>query len=473
MIDPITAVSFSVYENKGTYALLLGSGVSRAANIPTGWEITLDLVRRVGLLQGAEEEADWSKWYQKKFKKEPSYSDLLASLATTPDQRRAILHSYIEPTEADIKEGRKTATKAHKAIAKLVRDGFIRVIITTNFDRLLENSLREIGIEPTIIKSADDIEGAVPLTHARCYIVKVHGDYLDTRIKNTEDELKSYSKKLNLILDRIFDEFGLIVCGWSSEWDEALRSFVSRAPNRRYSTYWAARGQLSRAAQDLVVSRAARVIEIESADDFFALLQSNVETQAALQGQDPRSVELLISSAKRFLSRAEDRIQLEELIGREIRLLSAQLDASEFNASGTVSDDRIQNTVGRYEAVTEPAARLFGILGRFGEGQEYKAVVHAIRNLALPEARSGLTIFNTLRSYPARLLLFGYGMGLIKAERYIDLFNLFSAVIGRDHREDTTVVGWPAPGSEDTKLGVLMEREVRHGASEIYAGIQA
>jgi hypothetical protein len=62
MIDPITAVSFSVYENKGTYALLLGSGVSRAANIPTGWEITLDLVRRVGLLQGAEEEADWSKW---------------------------------------------------------------------------------------------------------------------------------------------------------------------------------------------------------------------------------------------------------------------------------------------------------------------------------------------------------------------------------------------------------------------------
>jgi hypothetical protein len=32
---------------------------------------------------------------------------------------------------------------------------------------------------------------------------------------------------------------------------------------------------------------------------------------------------------------------------------------------------------------------------------------------------------------------------------------------------------WPAPGSEDTKLGVLMEREVRHGATEVYAGVQA
>jgi ABC-type cobalamin/Fe3+-siderophores transport system ATPase subunit len=32
---------------------------------------------------------------------------------------------------------------------------------------------------------------------------------------------------------------------------------------------------------------------------------------------------------------------------------------------------------------------------------------------------------------------------------------------------------WPAPGSEDTELGVLMEPEVRHGASEVYAGVQA
>jgi hypothetical protein len=32
---------------------------------------------------------------------------------------------------------------------------------------------------------------------------------------------------------------------------------------------------------------------------------------------------------------------------------------------------------------------------------------------------------------------------------------------------------WPAPGSEDTELGVLMEPEVRHGEAEVYAGVQA
>jgi hypothetical protein len=28
---------------------------------------------------------------------------------------------------------------------------------------------------------------------------------------------------------------------------------------------------------------------------------------------------------------------------------------------------------------------------------------------------------------------------------------------------------WPAPGSEDTELGVLMELEVRHGEAEVHA----
>jgi hypothetical protein len=32
---------------------------------------------------------------------------------------------------------------------------------------------------------------------------------------------------------------------------------------------------------------------------------------------------------------------------------------------------------------------------------------------------------------------------------------------------------WPAPGSEDTELGVLLEPEVGHGEAEVYARVQA
>jgi hypothetical protein len=42
--DPTTQLAFSMFENTGVYAELLGSGVSRSAGIPTGWEITLELV---------------------------------------------------------------------------------------------------------------------------------------------------------------------------------------------------------------------------------------------------------------------------------------------------------------------------------------------------------------------------------------------------------------------------------------------
>ena len=38
--DPVTRLAFSVQQNPGVYALLLGSGVSFSSQIPTGWAIT-------------------------------------------------------------------------------------------------------------------------------------------------------------------------------------------------------------------------------------------------------------------------------------------------------------------------------------------------------------------------------------------------------------------------------------------------
>jgi hypothetical protein len=46
-----------------------------------------------------------------------------------------------------------------------------------------------------------------------------------------------------------------------------------------------------------------------------------------------------------------------------------------------------------------------------------------------------------------------------------------SAKFDRTVRVDYEV--WPAPGSEDTELGVFMGPEVRHGTTKVYPGIQA
>lgn len=419
--DPLTQIAFSVVENKGVFALLLGSGLSRAAHIPTGWEITLDLVRRVGLAQGVEEQADWAEWYREKAGGEPNYSTLLEELAASPEERRAILHRYIEPSEEDREEGRKVPTAAHHAIANMVASGHVRVIITTNFDRLMENALRERGIEPTIVSSVDALAGAEPLTHSACYLLKLHGDYKDARILNTESELAGYPAQYDTLLDRIFDEHGLIVSGWSGEWDHALRAAFLRAPNRRYSTFWTTRSAIGSGASQLVDHRRARVLSVTSADAFFTSLWQRIETLEQSQRQNPLSIELLINSTKRFLAKPEYRIQLDDLFASETERLIARLSSEEFAIPYQWDEVEFRGRVALYEAASEPLACMIGVLGRWGDGTEMSSVLDVVRTLyaqAQNRRDGGLTVYLDLLSYPAVLLVTAYALALSRAERW-------------------------------------------------------
>ncbi|WP_114946480.1 SIR2 family protein [Microvirga calopogonii] len=433
-LDELNALAFSIYENRGVYALLVGSGVSRAAQIPTGWEIILDLTKRIAALEQADEQDDWAEWYQGRFGKEPNYSDLLDTLSHSQDERRAILHRYIEPTEEDLEEGRKLPTKAHRAIARLVRDGFIRVIITTNFDRLLENALREEGVEPTVIKSDDDLKGAVPLIHSRCFVIKIHGDYLDTRIRNTEAELTGYSEAMNSLLDRILDEHGLIVCGWSADWDHALRAVITRAPNRRYPLFWASRGEPSATALDVINQRAGTVIPISDADGFFEKIQRKVEIQAALQRPNPASMDLLVASAKKYLSKPEFRIQLHDLVMDEVRRLKRHMADPKLGTDGGWSPEEFKSRVALYESRAEPLIRLFAVLGRWGDGSELGLVTEILQEFGARRVLGGLTTWIYLRQYPAVLLLYAYGIGALRAGRLKALFQLLTARIQTESR---------------------------------------
>lgn len=453
--DPLTQLAFSVYESKGVFALLLGSGLSRAAEIPTGWEITLDLIRRVALAQGVEDQTDWAAWYRKTTKQEPDYSALLEALASSPEERRSILHNYIEPTDEDREEGRKIPTAAHQAIAELVRGGYVRLIVTTNFDRLMENALRERGIEPTVVASADALVGAEPITHSACYILKLHGDYKDARILNTEAELSTYPAPYDTLLDRILDEYGLIVCGWSGEWDHALRAAFLRAPNRRYSVFWAARGQPGEGAKELINHRRSRLIPIADADSFFSSLRQRVEPLEQTHRQNPLSIELLINSAKRFLAKSEYRIQLDELFAQETERVLVQLDNPDFAAQAPWDQAVFRARVLKYEAATEPLASMAGVLGRWGDGSELPLVLDIIRSLYAHAQKigGGLTAYLNIRSYPAVLVFTAYGLGLTRARRWSALHDLFDAVIDREHREPVRTVEslflWAWKGTEN------------------------
>lgn len=305
-LPPLDALALTLHHSPGVQAILLGSGLSRAAGIPTGWEITIDLILRLAALDGVSEHSDWPAWYRVKYSTEPSYSEILDALASTPDERRSILQSYID---APANEEARQPTRAHHAIARLVREGATKVLITTNFDRLLENALRTAGIEPTVIASEDAVAGATPLIHSRCTVIKVHGDYLDARIRNTDAELATYGPAIDRLLDQVLDNFGLLVVGWSGDWDLALRSALLRAPSRRYPFYWAARGETSAIAKDIVHHRGARVIPITGADEFFERLENTVAALRTASSPHPQTVDASLALAKRLCR--DDRFAME------------------------------------------------------------------------------------------------------------------------------------------------------------------
>jgi SIR2-like domain len=425
--DGVTQVAFSVFQNKGVFAVLLGSGVSRAASIPTGWEITLDLIRKIALTRGIPEQADWADWFWSQTKTEANYSTVIEELALSPSERRSILAGYIEPSEEDREQKKKIPTRAHLAVADLVRSGYVRVIITTNFDRLMENALREREIEPTIVTSIDSLAGAEPMVHSKCFVLKLHGDYKDARIRNTGLELQSYPKPINKLLDRIFDEYGLIVAGWSGQWDEALRAAWLRAPNRRYPSYFASRSPPTGATLELTNHRHAKLIPIADADTFFGELRDRVETLATTNAQDPLSIELLVNTAKRFLAKEECRIPLEELCTKELERLLAIL--ATLAVASPVSSDLFRERITAYESAAEPLTRVAGVLGRWGEDWTLPLVLNVIRTIvARPQlGQSGMVIWLDIRAYAAVLIFTSYGLGLAHSSRWSVLQEILSA----------------------------------------------
>ncbi|HCR1218432.1 TPA: SIR2 family protein [Pseudomonas aeruginosa] len=436
--DPTTQLAFSMHENKGVYAVLIGSGVSRSAGIPTGWEITMELVKRAGIAAGAPDQEDWLAWYVNETGLQPNYSTLLENLASTQSERRAIIQGFLEPNEQELEDGLKVPTRAHRAIAAMVKAGHVRVIVTTNFDRLMENALRDLGIEPTVVSSVDTLAGAEPLTHSQCYLFKVHGDYKDARILNTDVELGDYPTGFNSLLDRIIDEFGLIVAGWSGEWDRALRDAFLRAPSRRYPTFWLARGQLSERGQELVTRRNARVVSGSDADTFFDGLNVKLEAIQKSRQPNPLGMELSIEMAKRFMSKPEYRIRLDDLVSTQAHQAVAHV-APYFESSENFRTQSFNDWVLSYEAAIEPLARLCTALGRWGAGNELPLVLDAIKGLyaEAQKRREGFTQWLGLKKYPAALVMYSYGLGLTRSDRLSDLRTLLRSNVM--NRQDVPV----------------------------------
>jgi hypothetical protein len=435
MIDPMTSLAFSVYASKGVYALLLGSGISRASGIMTGWEIVQDLIRKAAVVQNQDCGEDPARWYETTYGKEPDYSNLLEMIARTSAERGQLLRSYFEPSEQDREEGRKVPTRAHRAIARLVSGADVRVIVTTNFDRLLEQALETEGIVPAVISSPDAALGSLPLAHARCTVIKVHGDYLDPRLKNTRQELAEYAAPMNRLLDQVFDEYGLIVCGWSAEWDIALQAALTRALNRRFTTYWSAYGKVRGAAQVLCQLREAEVVAGKDADTFFGDLAEKVASLVDLNARHPVATPVAVATLKRYLAEDRHRIRLEDFVMEEVKAAVSAVFEHPGRSLQSTYNNETRDFIKACDAQFDRLARLLiagGYWGKRSHGELWFRAVERVTQGILSGPKESLA--SRIAIYPAILEFYACGIASLLRRRYATLARLQTRGRFRDPR---------------------------------------
>lgn len=423
-MDPTLSMALAVRASKGGYALLLGSGISRAAGVPTGWEVVLDLIYQLAAANGEACPPDPVAWYVSKFDRSPDYSDLIEALAHTPTERRQLLRRYFEPNADERAEGKKLPTAAHKAIAELFQRGYLRIAITTNFDHLLENALGAIGVHPTVISAPDACEGLVPLAHVEHLIVKVHGDYLDTRIKNTPNELSAFDPRIDQLLDRILDEFGLIVSGWSAEWDGALRAAIERCATHRFTTYWSVVGEPTEAAERLVALRRAEVLQDSPADELFTRLCTQLRSLEEVDRVHPLSVKAAVATVKRLLADDRSAIALHDFLMGEAQAVQDSLMEPAMSLNPAFSTDEFIRRVAFLEARVEMMLAVFAASCFWGTSAHRPVLAKALETVADPGRTAGPTGWQRLLRYPALLCLYAGGIAAIAADNYATLVSL-------------------------------------------------
>jgi len=428
-LTPAVMLATAMQAQPGVYAVMLGSGVSTGAGIPTGWGIVKDLVRRVAAAAGPDDAAsleaatsDPEAWWAAHGTGELGYSSLLSALAPTKATRQGILAGYFEPTEEERNEGLKSPSKAHHALAQLVKSGSVRVIITTNFDRLTEQALEAAGVSPQVISRPEAVAGMAPLAHAPATVIKLHGDYKDLGTRNTPEELQAYPEQWTLLLKQIFDEYGLLISGWSADWDTALVAALETGVARRYPIYWDSRSCKGDTAQQVLTARGGQVIQAASADDLFGDLASSVEALTHL-AEPPLTTAMAVARLKRYLPDPLHRIDLHDLVMRTTER-PASIAAAQPLYDPAMTAEGAQHLHESYLTATTPLLHL-AVVGVWHdpEGVHDELWLDVLQHLTtlrtLPQGTFNDRM-DRLRLYPA--VLFMHTVGITATRRGRDAF---------------------------------------------------
>ncbi|QUI88908.1 tetratricopeptide repeat protein [Porphyromonas gingivalis] len=216
-------------ESKGTkFCFLIGAGASMSSGIPSG----ADLARK--WIQEIEEDCgkdDFAKWKNKVGISEDNVGEFYPQIyekrfGHIPESGYDCIRHYMEGKEPSL---------GYLILANIMVREKHNVVITTNFDNLLEDAIRTYTKEKPFIAGHEALADYVPKRSDRPIILKVHRDLFFHPFSDRE-HTGTIQKAWEDILDRFLSDYFLIVLGYGGN-DESLMDYFTSLNNRK-QIYW-------------------------------------------------------------------------------------------------------------------------------------------------------------------------------------------------------------------------------------------
>lgn len=226
----IAGLAYLIYEarnldpNDPGYCLFIGSGCSLPA-APSSSELVGELVEEMYPKSAPSE-------LKTQFEKE--FSDYFVGV--TNISLEAVAEAYKQKKGAEAlsrslkaKFGKiSNSNKGYEALGELVKEGYFKLIFTTNIDTLIEDSFSRIGLEFDLFNDLSDYYRRPALPRPRVY--KLHGSYdkIDPNIAWRDVEQLHPRKELHL--RHFFESNHFIFVGYSAQ-DFDIYSSLIRVDN--------------------------------------------------------------------------------------------------------------------------------------------------------------------------------------------------------------------------------------------------
>ncbi|MGB8385336.1 MAG: hypothetical protein WCG47_29530, partial [Dermatophilaceae bacterium] len=270
---------------------------------------------------------------------------------------------------------------------------------------------------PVVVSGPHDIPGLAPMHTIGCLVVHLHGDYLqpDTML-NTATELTTYSQEVDRLLDRILDEYGLIILGWSAKYDTALRDACSRCPARRFASFWVDPHPLAEIATDLATRRAITVVT-DTADHFLTSVADAGDAITQAGTRHPSTAHAAVSLTKRLLATQAHPIRAHDLLREELEKVHhcETVTAATFDALDTAGE--YQRRLDVLIADSQIAVAMVATLAYWGNPATDTWWLGDLETLSTQPHAGGSSALINLTMAPATFLLYAAGTCALGARR--------------------------------------------------------